>query len=510
MSDQDGWQRLSPVALVFLIASALQRQIRENVFVFAGAGAGAAFTDWLGLRELLLIVAVFVLLSMLGAMIYHRRFRFRLEADAVRVRRGLLEHKELRVRFDRVQNIQLGQPFYFRPFGLVRFSLETPGAAEKEVELPGIARSLAESMRDRISEARSDRPETDDETDEAGTEQAAAGNELHAARPGRLFLHGLSSNQVWVIAGLFFYLGSNLLNRFGERVERVLEEAAEHADTVALPAPDWLLGLGVLLALLLVLFALSGLLALVRFWGFRLFERGDRLVAASGLLDRREQTVRRGKLTGLAVRQSAVGRMLGCWSVLIHQTRSSDLESGAGRNALQVPGLVRCDLGLVEHLLPGLTWTQDFHPISPRFRLFAWSRLLLGLVVVLGLLALLLGPTHWSLLATALLAILALPALHLRFRHWGWARQGQRLWIRSGLIGRRFEGFDLAQVQQVRVTTSPYQRRHDLVSLDLLLPHGSVQLPFLPEADAAGLANLGLAAAEWQPAGLGTQTGTAG
>ena len=37
-----------------------------------------------------LLVGVGVLLfSVLGAVIYHRRFRFRIEGDAVRVRRGL-------------------------------------------------------------------------------------------------------------------------------------------------------------------------------------------------------------------------------------------------------------------------------------------------------------------------------------------------------------------------------------------------------------------------------------
>ena len=50
------WYRLSGLALVFIILNGLQKQIRENLFLFAGAGAGAAFTDWLGLREFLLLI----------------------------------------------------------------------------------------------------------------------------------------------------------------------------------------------------------------------------------------------------------------------------------------------------------------------------------------------------------------------------------------------------------------------------------------------------------------------
>lgn len=491
MNPASEWQRLSGLALVFVILKGLQRQVRENLFLFAGAGAGAAFTDWLGLRELGLLLLIFLLLSVLGGMIYHRRFRFRLEEDAVRVRRGLFEQKELRVRFARVQNIQLGQPFYFRPFGLVRFSLETPGTAGSEIELPGISRELAERMRDRITEVRR-------ETDEAspGDQEEAMPAPLYRAGPGRLFLHGLSSNQVWVIAGLFFYIGGNLLDRFGERVERVLESAMETADAAPVVEMTWWWGLALLGVILGLLFLLSGMLALVRFFDYRLLERGDRLVAVAGLFDRREQTVRRPKVTGLMLRQSAVGRLLGCWSLTVRQTRSGDQEPESGKGVFLIPGLRAADLPLSEQLLPSAEWPPRFNGISPRFRQFAWSRMLAGLVVALAAAWLLFGPGHWSVVFIACLGVLALPALHWRFRCWGWARKDEVLWVRRGWLGWRIDVLEWQRVQQVRVTSSPYQRRHDLVSLNLVLPQGVISLPFLPEADAARLANHALFAAE--------------
>ena len=487
MTQLTDWQRLSPLALVFIVLNGLQKQVRENLFLFAGAGAGAAFTDWLGLREFGLLLAGFLLLSVLGALIYHRRFRFCLEDDAIRVRRGLIEQKELRVRFARVQNIQLGQPFYFRPFGLVRFSLQTPGAAEKEIELPGIARELAETMRDRISAARAQPGETAPETQPL----AASSDELFTAGSLRLFLHGLSSNQVWVIAGLFFYLFGNLLDRFGDRVDRLVEEASSSAVTFS-----WPLALGLLAGALMVLFTLSGLLALLRFHGYRLFRRQDRLVAVGGLLDRREQTVRTRKLTGLLLRQSAVARLLGCWSLYLRQTRSGDQELESGRSVFLVPGLRHADLGLTDTLLPGSHWPPRLNPISPRFRVFAWSRLLLMLVLALLVVRLLFGPDHWTLLGLATLATLGLPLLQLRFRRWGWALQGSIFWVRSGLLGQRLDAFDLRQVQQARVMASPYQRRHHLASLELMLPQGAVSVPFLSEQQAAALANQAVFAAE--------------
>ena len=60
------------------------------------------------------------------------------------------------------------------------------------------------------------------------------------------------------------------------------------------------------------------------------FDRGDRLVSVGGLLDEREQTVKREKITGLTLKQSALGRALGCWSMV----RPPDYQQRAG-NARQ-------------------------------------------------------------------------------------------------------------------------------------------------------------------------------
>ncbi len=481
------WQRLSGLALVFIILNGLQKQIRENIFLFAGAGAGAAFTDWLGMRELGMLLLLFLLLSVLGGMIYHRRFRFCLEDDAVRVRRGLIEQRELRVRFARVQNIQIGEPFYFRPFGLVRFSLQTPGAAEKEVELPGIPRALALEMRDRISRLRID-PNADDKTAAMGSD---SGEALYRASAGRLFLHGVSSNQVWVLAGLFFYVSSNLMNRFSERLEEYVETAAESVQWA------WWWGPSFVATVLLVLFLLSGLLAILRFHDYRLSDLGDRIVAVAGLLDRREQTIRRPKITGLLLRQSPVGRLLGCWSLTVHQTQSGlQVDDDGGKSSFLIPGLRATDLGLSATLLHEARLPVDFNAVSKKFRQFAWSRLLLALVLALLITALLFGRHHWSLLWLGGAGALALPLLHWRIKNWGWALDGPRLWVRRGLLGRRIDVFELTRAQQASLTTSPYLRRHDLATLNLVLPHGPVSVPFLPQQVADELANRAMFAAE--------------
>ena len=489
------WQRLAPLALVFLVLHGTQKFVRENLFVFVGAGAGVAFLDWMGPREALLGALAVLLIIVASAMIYHRRFRFRLEDDAIRVRRGLLVRKELRIRFGRVQNIQLGQPFYFRPFGLVRFSLETPGASEKEVELPGIPMALAEQMRDRIAGlglvetgAQSGPIDADDQDDRDDREDRV----LFAAGSWRLFIHGLSSNQIWLLVGAFVYL-------FGTFSERILTRLAdtELADTVVQHAPSGvLLWAGLLVFIAGALFTLSGLLSLIRFHDFRLMDRDGRLVGIGGLLDRREQTVRRAKITGLTLRQTALGRLWGSWYLMVRQTTSGADEVNGKRQGFLVPGLRRDDSALVGELVPGWQLPDEFVPISRLFRQRHWLLVLVVFSVAILALSAGLGQGHPGVLAVGLALVLSALVIHLRYRRWGWALNDGQLWVRQGMLGHSLDVFDLERVQQVQISQSPYQRRHALANLNLILPQGSVTVPFMPLDDAAVLANQAVYAAE--------------
>lgn len=499
------WQRLAPMALVFLISRAVLRFVRENLFVFVGAGAGVAFVERLGIRELLLFAALVLVAVMVAAVIHHRRFRFRVEDDAVRIRRGVFEHKELRVRFDRVQNVQLGQPVYFRPFDLVAFSIETPGAAEREVELPGIPRGLAEEMRDRILGARrEDAGELDAEGPASlvrpsglsgpvvsGVEMAPA-SLLHVPGIARVFLHGLSSNQVWLIAGVLIYL-LDLGIRQGTD-STVVEQLLGWLERQA--ATGWSVLLLLALGVFSVLLVAAGLAALLRYHPYRLRDHGSRLVGSGGLLERREQTLRRDKLTGAVLKQSPVGRVLGCWTLTGLQTRSDGRADAAGQRSFLVPGLGAGDLELVGKFYPGARVPEGFESIHRQYRVWLLSRGFALMLAILALLVASLGRGHGVVLLVTLSMVALPPLVWLRWRYWGWFIDGPMFWLRRGLLGQRLDTFELARVQQVQVRSSHYQRRHGLVTLVLVLPHGLVQVPFLPEALAAQLANRALFAAE--------------
>ncbi len=500
------WHRLPKSAVAALYISGAQKAVRENLFIFFGAGTGAFLSDSFGLREVGLIAGGLLLLGLLVTLVYHRRFRFQLLDDAIRVRKGLFEQKELKVRFERVQNVAFSQPLYLKPLGLTRLKLETPGAAETEVELPGIPTAEAHALRDRIGGARARATSGAGTLDPSGASDAASasGSATEAASRasaadakfepsfGDLFRYGMTSNQIWIVLGV---LGGPLAERIGGRVDDAVDwaEQAGVVDVDALSSAPLLAAAAVLILILLFIglgLVVSGLIAVVRFHGYRLTGDAERLHAEYGLLDRRETSLKRTKLHSLELVQTAFGRLLRRWHAVGHQAALDAMNPINQDKRFLVPGISPDRLPAVASEIAARAWRKpEFEPIDRRFRRVYWTRLV---PIPLAMAAL----NHyfgagWSWLPEALIAVAVLMAflIHLRWKRWGVHIGEDGLQVREGLVGTKIILFEDARCQQVKVTTSPYQRRHGLASLVVRLPHGERTVPYLPEALAAELAN---------------------
>lgn len=503
MSEIDStWKALPVSAIGALYINGIQRFVRENLIAFFGAGTGFAVSESLGWREFGLGAGLVLLAGLLVAMIYHRRFRYRVDDDSVRVRKGLFEQQELKVRFERVQNVGFSQPLYLRPLGLIRVTLETPGASQTEVNLPGIASSEATALRDLISGAvgRQTDPEETPDAD-AGAQSQDQPSAAFAAGAADLFKYGMTSNQIWILLAFFSAPASSWVqSRVSGWIDQLV--ASGLLDMEMLRGAPLLLALLVgllIVSVALLLMALSGLFAIVRFHGYRLVKETDRFKSRFGLLDVREKSLKLSKLHGIETVQTAVGRMLGQWHAVGHQTGAVQLEQAMNSDRrFLIPGIDNDRLESVVRTLRGRAWdAPGWQGIHRRFRSMLWGRISLALIGA-ALLVWFLLPGHvaWPPLAILGLNLLILGMVHLRWRRWGYAFDGQRMRIRSGLVGQRIVEFDLARCQQVAISTSPYQRRHKLASLTIRLPHGEQGIPYLPQTAADEIANLLLCRAE--------------
>ena len=503
LPEDDGWQRLPKWAVVTMYINGIQKFVRDNILVFFGAGTGFALSDAFGLRELFLIGGLLLLGGLLIALIYHRRFQYRIDEKNVRVRKGFFERKELKVPFDRVQTTGMSQPIYMKPLGLTRFTLQTPGAAITEVALPGIPYAQAEALRDRIASIQyRARPEQsaqhslqDPEAPEFSAQPEAVA--LFEAKTGDLFLYGLTSNQIWIMLGAF---SGPLIGTLEDRIGAALEwlQGLALFQALNLGESPFLLVLLVMVLVLLfgaLLMSLSGVLAIVRFYSYRLTAQSDGFKSHFGLLDKREKTLKKIKLHSIQLVQTAIGRAIGRWHLIGHQTGMNELaELSGGSQKFLVPGVPNAQIFTMAEGLDGHAFSDlDWQPIDPLFRRVLSVRTSL-LMIASALVIQLLPSEHaftMDIISLIILTsnLLLFPMIDLRCKRWGYVSQHDMLLIRSGFIGQSIMRFEPQRCQQLRVKQSPLQRRRGLANLVVRLPHGEVVIPWIPFERARGLAN---------------------
>lgn len=470
------WRRLSPLAIGFLFIRVVVDFARNNMPVLLGAGAGIALIERIGLREVVLAGLVIGLLVLLGCLVFHRRFRFRLDGDVLLVRRGLLEHRELKVRADSVQQITIEQPLYLRLFGLVRFSAATPGGAATEVELPGIRADVAADLR-RALDRSGAVPDADADV--------IPRTVLYRARSSALMLHGVASNYAWLLVAA--------LTPFVQQVEGILTWLAADtsvAEALALLARwPWLAAAGVLLGLVGILVLASVAAAWFRFHGFVLTREGERFVQRCGLVNRREQVLSRARLQAVEQVQTLVGRMLGRSHLVCRQVGATAPGAELAGRTFLVPGLNRDDSeALMRALWPDLDGGSPLMRVHPRYRAAFALRCLMLIALVLVVVAAGSGNPYW-IAAIAAGPPLSWPLAWLRWRALGWARTGACMRVRRGLLGYRTVTFPLERVQQVRLNQTWFQARRGLVSVTLVLASGPVTIPWIEVARADRLVN---------------------
>ncbi len=480
MSDV-AWQRLSPWSVVYLFLRSALRIIRENLPLLFGAGAGVALFDGIGLREAGVTVAVLALIGMVTVIIQHRRFRFRIEGDLLRVRKGILEQSELKVRRAQIQQVMIEAPWHLRLFGLVRFSVDTPGGSATEVELPGIRPATAHSLRSALQSSQGNA--TSDLAPNSAAEVP-----LFQATTTAVMLHGLSNNYAWVaLVALMPFL-----NRLGRGLHERLEQLSPPDALLVLLDRPLLAAVVLLATLALLLMTASVVIAMLRFHGFVLQQQGyagdgRRFRQTSGLLSRREQILSAPRLQVVERMETPIGRLLGRCHLVCRQIGGIHAEQDPGAQMFLVPGL---DHATADRLL-AVIWPQApaqarLERVHSHYRRISWLRLS-------GIACAAVAAISWQAADPRLLLVLLplLPLLagvaHLRWLAVGWRGESGWLQARFGLLGRRTSTFPIVHIQRAALKQNLFQRRRGVADLILTLASGPITLPCLDETRAWAL-----------------------
>ena len=134
-------------ATIFALVIALAAIVAETII------AGPALPSGLGLPRGLIAALVLPLLFYLVLVSPGRHYRawlYAMDADDLRLSRGVWTQVHTLVPLDRVQHIDVSQGPIERGFGVCRLVVHTAGTQYSRVVLPGLSRPNAERMRDEI------------------------------------------------------------------------------------------------------------------------------------------------------------------------------------------------------------------------------------------------------------------------------------------------------------------------------------------------------------------------
>jgi len=480
-------RRLHPWSWLFVLLQQL-RQFIVPLLVLLFAGRRSGPDDWATLGPLI-GMGVLVMVSVLQYFTY----RYRIGADAISIRSGLLQRSQREIPFARIHNVGLHQSLLHRMFGVAEVRLESAGGQKPEAQMRVLGLDDALALERLVRH----RGATDAGAD-AGT-GAAAGTDaadatLLALPTAEVVRLGLVSNRGMIVVVAAFGLLWQLLpdeRRVARLARESFDQAAGYAGTLHL---GWLgiaaTASAAIAVFIVLLRLLSVALSLAQYHGFRLGESQRRLTVDRGLFARMRSSVARRRIQSWYLQETLLHRWFGRRALRIDTAiggREDDPRKLRELAPIATPEA--CD-ALAAHLLPAGAWPPaQWRPLPRR----AWWRLFAGGLPWIALLAAVLS---WQLGAWSLLALLLVPGS--AYASWrqagrmGYAIDARLVAVRGGWWSRWWRFAEVDKLQALRLQRSPLDRWLGTATLWLdTAGAGPISPPlrirFLPEAEARAL-----------------------
>lgn len=474
------WQKLSPIAVLFYVVRTWYHVLGN---VLSWLIPLIVFRQYI-VENLLIVSGTMVCLlgaSILWAWVSYRMVSYQLDHNGVDLRAGVFNKQLLQLPFDRVQNVRIEHPWYFRLTGHCQLILESAGSSDQEIMLVALKPEFAERIKAEVLAVRTAVPKV--QAMQQHTIQHQGATLLNRRSVGDLVMYGISSNRGWlIIGGLFPFYGyieawlAPWLYQLG-----ILNDGS-------LPIWQWLFTLFIVATLLLlVLTLLSIAIAVISYYDFSLYRDGERYVARMGLLSRKEVAMPISRIQEVSVQQDWLDMLL-----RRRQLRYSQVGGIFESKHILVPAVTRNES---QALLDDVYAKRDHNIVMTKaskwllavYATWYW----LPLVVLSTTGVVWLAGWHigsWMLVPAVLLAGL----YYLRWRRWGVAMDGEFIYLQSGWLGKKITLIPLAKLQQPSLLQTPLMRQRGLMSIDWVTAGGAHRLPFINETQARAMYDFAL------------------
>ena len=482
---------LHTTSLVFDLIAHVRSYLFPLVFGLVGAANGNV--------RLLIISGILFIPAVLRSAFRYFTLRYRIEDAHFYVDQGLIFRKTRTIPVDRIQNIDLTQNVLHRIFKVAEVKVETASGTEAEAVLRVLSMEEVDTLRKAIFAGKqmltanqtqklpaksSDLAESlspvDQASDIAAVSDPVEGEEVWKIPLIDLIKVGLASNRGLVMLGI----GLVTFDQFTEKgYETVFAFLAGY-----LPKDTGSLGfyLQAIIAVVLglVLLRLVGILWYVlRFFDYKLEQRGDDLRLSCGLLTRVSASVPRKRIQFISVQQNLIMRWFGLATIRVETaggaTDASKPNQSIGKTWFMPVIPVAEVPQLVNLLRPGVNWDLErfeFQGLAPRastrmIRIALVQTLLVAIAVVGANCYFSESLETQALVWGGIAGVAAMPALILfalkKAASRKYARIDNGVVYRTGVFGRKTSVTFFDKLQTVACFQTPFDRRWKMATLAL-------------------------------------------
>lgn len=499
MSDQQ-WQRVSPWALLYFIVHFALRFIKDGLLnllpilvLFVTQVEQKLFWGQIA-------VAVASLVLVLYAFAYYRNFKYRItDGHEILLNKGVFKKERLTLKFARVQNVNIAEPFYFQPANLVNCIFDAAGSSAQEAVIPGVKLSYAEQVREQVMEFKAQLQQQE----QPSLEQSEATDKPKTLTisNAEIAKFGLMSNMaILALAALapfmnviFEYLEKTIINR----LEAILNEQAAFVGSAAAIAV-----LIMSVAIVLCAILLSVVMALVRFFNFQLYFQDDKFKRVAGLFERQQLSISVSKIQSVQIKQNIIARLLNRYTLICPQVSSGGMAAGVAahknKQTLVMPVITKEQVQTVcGWLFPWFVDLTELNFIKPE-RALLYKNTFLYVILPTVFSALIFNALFdaatmlWSIVVGLVLMI----GVFLNYQKTGVAmyhHDGRFFAVfKTGMLGVQYRVFEIYKAQSVTTISTYLMRRSQLKSLYIQLASGSVSMPYLKSELAEQFADFAL------------------
>ena len=375
-----------------------------------------------------------------------RRYSYDLAAETFDIHSGVLSRRDREIPYERIQNVDISQNVVQRFLDIAEVRLETAGGSGSEAKLRYVNTAEASRLQEAISQKKRGASADDPPADSDETVLFELSEREHVVL-------GVVSADLRLLGVLSVFLSAfapQIASQFGPEFELVS-----------------VLGPAVALVAILVLWAGSGILQILRYYGFQLTQREDELRYERGLLQRYNGTVPLSKIQTVTLRENVLARALGYASLTIQTAGNSPGQDGNRvESAVPIAERERA-LSLARDVEPfgDVTFTRPPKRARTRYAV-RYGLVVLGLTAGLWGADALFGIfSRWYLPLAGLIAVPL--AAQLAWKHRGYYADDDHVITRRGFWRRNTMVVPYDRVQTVFSSQTVFQRRRDLGSVTI-------------------------------------------